>query len=382
MPNKSLKHQVGFPGLECCCSWNLSCTPNLKPWWLASNSCVLQSTHRSADNLQLTQLTETAAAHAAEQSSNTAQFSTAVHHESSSYQPYGSDQHLGPDISLLSSMLQRQWDHAKNAHLGNILIRPYSHKRVWWQCDQCPLGHPHAWEAEVRSRGRSCPFCASQRVCQHNSLATKHPDIAAEISPRNQGTAHDYTAGSEKNMFWRCKHGHEWTASILKRTIQKNGCPACFASRRASRPQQQHPFLADSHHAMMQYWDSEPNAKEGLDSSEIRCRSNKLCNWVCHCCPKGRPHRWRARPGTMYLGHGCPCCSGHKVCICNSLQSLCPEVAADWDYSRNTGTPDDYPAGSRSKVWWCTDKRGSFQAHIHDRTSDHRRRLGALEARQ
>ena len=306
-------------------------------------------------------------------------------HESSSHLLHGSDQHIGtgqhqgPDISLLSPMLQRQWDHAKNAHLGNICIRPYSNRKVWWQCDQCPLGHPHAWEAQIqlRSKGRSCPFCASQRVCQHNSLATKHPDIAAEISARNQGTAHDYTAGSEKNLFWQCKHGHEWTASILRRTKQKTGCPECFASRDSSQPQQQHPVLADSQHAMMQYWDSELNAKEGLDPNKIRCRSNKLCNWVCHCCPKGRPHRWRARPASLYNGCGCPCCSSQKACICNSLQSLCPEVSADWDYSRNTSTPDDYPAGSRSKAWWYTEKRGSFQARIHDRTSDHKRRPGA-----
>ena len=58
---------------------NLSCTPNFKPWWLASSRCVLQGMHGPADSLQLTQLTETAPAHAAEQSSNTIQFSKAVH---------------------------------------------------------------------------------------------------------------------------------------------------------------------------------------------------------------------------------------------------------------------------------------------------------------
>ena len=54
--------------------------------------------------------------------------------------------------------------------------------------------------------------------------------------------------------------------------------------------------------------------------------------------------------------------------MCNSLQSLSPDVAAEWDYTRNAGTPDDYPAYSGSKVWWYNDKRGSFQARIGSRT--------------
>ena len=124
----------------------------------------------------------------------------------------------------------------ENAHLGNIVIKPDSKTRVSWECNQCPDGHPHMWEARVsaRSSGASCPFCTNKRVCQHNSLATKHPDVAVEFSPRNQGTAHECTAGSAADVFWQCAHGHEWTASINSRTNQKPGCPECFASRNSS----------------------------------------------------------------------------------------------------------------------------------------------------
>ena len=31
-------------------------------------------------------------------------------------------QTAGPDISLLDPVLQKQWDHAANKHLGNVLI--------------------------------------------------------------------------------------------------------------------------------------------------------------------------------------------------------------------------------------------------------------------
>ena len=354
------------------------CTPNPLPLRLASSSCVLQDAGhaqngRPPSHRACRSGTRTCRS-AQQQYSSDQQFSSGPH--SSSHQPHGSDQHTstdqqqGPDISLLSPVLQRQWDHARNAHLGNMLIKPHTARKVWWRCDQCPDGHPHVWEVAVsnRSNGTTCHFCTNKRVCQHNSLATKHPDITAEFSDRNQGTAHDYTAGSDKAAFWRCKHGHEYTASFNSRTTNNSGCPECFASRRSSQPRQKHPVLTDSPSPVMQFWDSEMNSKEGLNPRKITCRSGKVCNWICHSCPKGQPHRWQAAAYRVCLGSGCPCCSGRKACICNSLQSLFPNTAAEWDYTRNTGTPDECPAHSHKRVWWCTPKRGSFQARIIDRT--------------
>ena len=358
-----LEQHVRFSTLQYYC---LGCAPNSAPWRLASSSRVLQRAGHSQSSKPFSR-------EACRQDTSTCcsvqqQHSSGQHHSpsryGSSHQLQGSDQHTSTDeqqdldISLLSPALQRQWDHAKNAHLGNILIKPHARRKVWWGCDQCPDGRPHVWEASVwnRSHGTSCPFCANRKVCQHNSLATKHPDIAVRFSDRNQGTPHDYTAGSGKEVFWRCKHGHEYVASFNNRTTNNSGCPKCFASRRSSQPKQKHPVLTNSPSAVMQFWDSEMNTKEGLNPDKIRCRSMKMCHWICQQCPKGRPHRWRARPGTLYNGGSCPCCSGRKACMCNSLQSLFPEVAAEWDYTRNTGTPDDYTASSNSKVWWYNDK--------------------------
>ena len=100
-------------------------------------------------------------------------------------------QQEGPDLSRLDAALQQQWDHAANARLGNIVIRPCSHKKVWWICDQCPNGHLHRWEATAasRSNGRGCPQCCGHKVCKHNSLATKAPLVAAQWEyEANEGT--------------------------------------------------------------------------------------------------------------------------------------------------------------------------------------------------
>ena len=57
-----------------------------------------------------------------------------------------------------------------------------------------------------------------------------------------------------------------------------------------------------------------------------------------------------------------------KFVYVNSLQSLFPDVAAEWGHSRNEGIPSDYTAYSGSKVWWYNKQRGSFQARISSRT--------------
>ena len=137
--------------------------------------------------------------------------------------------------------------------------------------------------------------------------------------------------------------------------------------------QKRHSTLTESQHKMLQLWDWKLNEEAGLDPSKLRCRSNKKAHWVCHKCPVGQPHRWQAVIGDMYRTmlrgtQGCPCCQGMQACKCNSLQSLFPEVAAEWDYERNQGTPADYSAHSSVKVWWYNSHRGHFKVRITERT--------------
>jgi len=87
---------------------------------------------------------------------------------------------VGPTISLLADDLQKQWHAKLSMHLGNIVIRPGSNRKVWWSCDQCPDSFPHIWEATVLNRtyGAGCPFCSGATLCQHNTLARKAPEVA------------------------------------------------------------------------------------------------------------------------------------------------------------------------------------------------------------
>ena len=292
---------------------------------------------------------------------------------------FAPDEQEGPDISLLSPLLQSRWDHRKNAHLGNVVIKPYVNIKVWWTCSQCPDGHTHTWQAAPQHRsgkqgrqGTGCPFCANRKVCQHNSLPTKAPHLVPEWSENNKRNPHDFTLGSGQKAWWRCECGCEWEATINSRTGLGRGCPGCAAVKRGSK-HERHPTLTECQHEMLQLWDWGANEEAGLDPGNLTCCSSKKAHWVCYKCRAGQPHKWQAVISDMYASmlrgtRGCPCCEGVQACKCNSLQSLFPEVAAEWDYERNTGTPAECLAQSHKKYWWHNSRRGHFKVAISDRT--------------
>jgi len=82
----------------------------------------------------------------------------------------------GPNTSLLADELQKQWHDRLNMHLGNILIRPASNRKVWWSCDQCPDNFPHIWDAIVKDRtyggavlsAQATPFVSITRLPQRH----------------------------------------------------------------------------------------------------------------------------------------------------------------------------------------------------------------------
>ena len=130
-------------------------------------------------------------------------------------------QQQGPDLSLLSPRLKQEWDYEKNQHLGNIQIKPHSHKVLAWICPEGTTADPHCWDARVghRTCGTGCPYCTGKKVSKGNSLATVAPDIAKSWCYKlNAGTPQDYTSQSNHKAVWDCiKCGNQWTSKISHR---------------------------------------------------------------------------------------------------------------------------------------------------------------------
>jgi len=261
----------------------------------------------------------------------------------------------GPDISLLRPELQRQWHHAKNQHLGDREITSSSDLRVWWICDQCPCGLPHEWSTTVDKRQNmdsQCPFCTNRSLCQHNSLLTVAPAVAAYWDTANNGLTPDQVkACSHARRHWLCPMcNHSWQAKVYTKVDSQSGCPKCSIT---DRPWNRQPSLTQSQHPAMLEFDFERNRRAGLDPDKITAGSKKIVHWICTKCPKGQPHLFEARPcHRMGSNRGCPYCANKKACICNSLQSLYPALAAEYDTARNGVGPEQVLSRSGKMVFW------------------------------
>lgn len=101
-----------------------------------------------------------------------------------------------------------------------------SKQKVWW-IGKCG----HEWKTMInnRSKGRGCPYCSGNMVCEDNCLATIYPDLAKQWHPtKNEDlTPYDVTIGSEKKVWWFGECGHEWEAIISNRTKNEAGCFEC-----------------------------------------------------------------------------------------------------------------------------------------------------------
>ncbi|KAA6420339.1 MAG: hypothetical protein FRX49_09501, partial [Trebouxia sp. A1-2] len=79
-----------------------------------------------------------------------------------------------------------------------------------WQRSACVVdfGLPHEWLAAVSNRQNSdnqCPFCTNNNLCQHNSLLTVAPAVAAYWDTSKNGLTPDQVmASSHTRRHWLC----------------------------------------------------------------------------------------------------------------------------------------------------------------------------------
>ena len=296
-------------------------------------------------------------------------------------------QDKGPDISLLKPQLQKQWHHARNQRLGNIQIPPGSCRLVWWTCDQCPCGLPHEWLAQINNRQgmeQQCPFCTNRKVCRHNALLTVAPAVASCWDANKNGvTADQVLAGSSTRGYWLCPTcSYSWQAPVSSKVGSSSGCPKCS---QGSRGYTRQPTLTASNHAVMVDFDHSRNQEAGLDPDKSTLGSAKQIHWICSNCPRGRPHMYQASPHNRVGGGrtGCPYCSKRKACVCNSLQSLYPALAAEWHTARNGVGPDQILPASTKLAYWKNAAGHSWEQSPNQRTlAQHSRTKRALHKAQ
>ena len=205
------------------------------------------------------------------------------------------------DLKSQYPLIAAEW--SPENPIGPDAITTGSSKKYAWVCAACG----YKWDASVKNRthGCGCPKCAGNFVVKgDNDLATVHPELAIDWSPKN-GTLKpsDVMPFSNGKAWWICHVcGYEWESFISSRS-KGSGCPCCQGMVLVPGIND----LLTKNPKIAMEW-SEDNM--GLKPSDFSERSHKLVMWTCSKCG----HDWCASIYSRCFGKdkGCSFCAKER----------------------------------------------------------------------
>ena len=262
-----------------------------------------------------------------------------------------------PEIAAL-------WHPTKNGELTPEMFFPHANTCAWW-LGKCG----HEWDTPITlmTRGYGCPYCHGLRVLKgFNDLETVYPEIAAQWHPTKNGKDKPdmFTFGSGHKAYWICPVcKQDWQAAINNRTTNHHGCPYCTHERPIKGTNDLPTLRPD----LMLEWDYDKN--KDIDPSDLMVNSNKKVWWKCSECG----YEYKALISNRAKGTGCKRCAGQILIPgTNDLETLFPDVAAEWDYENNSGVlPSQvFPNTNKTYNWICKYKH-KWKTSPNSRTSGH-----------
>ena len=126
--------------------------------------------------------------------------------------------------------------------------------------------------------------------------------------------------------------------------------------------------FASEYPDLLDEWDVLKN--KGLNPHKIPPRSNVNIWWRCKVCG----YEWQASVDRRAIGTGCPYCA-HEVVWPghNDIETVRPDLLAEWDYENNHVSPQEVTPKSHQKIAWKCCKCGyKWKSSIYNKSSGHR----------
>lgn len=252
--------------------------------------------------------------------------------------------------------LLSEWHPTKNGSVNPLTVNIWEKRtKYWWRCEK-----GHAWEARCENRicggnrgiGTGCIYCCNWKSSPEKSFGVQFPDMINEWCYDKNAplTPFDVAPYSDKKCWWKCQKDHEYQMSCYNKG-HGHKCGYC-QSKKASKEHN----LAVVYPDLAKQWDYEKNA---VSLYEVLPSSGKKYWFKC-----SKGHGYESRP---YSKSGCPYCVGQKVCLDNCLATVCPEIAALWDYEKNINvTPLDVMPSSHKKYWFKCLNGHSYIAALNN----------------
>lgn len=330
------------------------------------------------------------------------------------------------DLATLNPELASEWDYEKNDKTPYEYTLHSGIKAAW----KCKKGH--SWRATIASRasGTGCPVCSSEMQVSVPEKTISYylhrdtdltildnykfedssyeldiycPELHLGIEYDGQAWHKNPAADRQKNLYLADKQ-------IVLLRIREPLCPDLASSSIDFKLTDKYHSLEDAVHfvfaflashyekhficdvnlkrdnakiigemehaawknsiaalnpTLTQEWNTVKNGK--LHPCDVPVHSGKKVWWKCSKCN----YEWRSVVADRSAGKGCPVCAGKVVWPGhNDLQTLYPEIAAQWHPSRNGSlTASDVTPGSNKKVWWQCKLGHEWQAQINKRSS-------------
>ena len=322
------------------------------------------------------------------------------------------------DLATINPILASEWNYEQNGELKPEGFTANSGKKVWWKCDK-----GHEWQATIASRnkGRACPYCVGLKVVKGvNDLATINPILASEWNYKRNGDLkpENYMAGSNHAVWWKCKKGHEWQATIVNRNKGRS-CPICTSERNTSFPEYAIAYYLKKYNIEVLHTYKEkgyeldiyiPTLKIAIEYDGYFYHKNKTKKDLekNSNCKKDGIRLYRIREGLPLLNDSSidyfvdknqknlaeviqkvlSEIIGTNVDVDlkrdaieienlreytekeNSLLYTNPYLAQEWNYEKNGSLrPEHMLANSSKKVWWKCEKGHEWQAIIASRNT-------------
>lgn len=212
------------------------------------------------------------------------------------------------DFKTIYPELAKSWNLEKNSKRPEEISAKANHM-IFWNCEK---GHifKSRMKTMVLNQGKNiCPVCAfekgdyksnSYRKRSNLTLEKSHPQVLDEWDyEKNIMAPTSVTAGSDRKVWWKCRKGHSYEATVANHVVLGKGCPVC--ANKLIIPGENDLFTIRPD--IRQYWDFERNEKDGIDPHNISYSSGKKAWWLCS---KGH-----SRMATIcsYKPNSCPICS-------------------------------------------------------------------------
>ncbi|KAK8810443.1 hypothetical protein WA158_007018 [Blastocystis sp. Blastoise] len=201
------------------------------------------------------------------------------------------------------------------------------------------------------------------------NIKSQYPELFEHLSPPSKQYIESHPEIYKKTVLeWVCEVGsdHTWKQSLGQRlnsynSIHRFNCPFCCGARFSITNS-----VAKKNPGLLKYWDYERNGS--ITPETISYQSHKSIFWQC---PNHKDHHFKKAPFQMALikeGY-CPYCDNQIISDSSRITTNFPDIAKEWDKTKNTENVEDVMYTSFKNYWWKCSKNPE---HIYQCTPYYR----------